>query len=58
LYFQNCFKLDHLFKAVPSLHQDLDFQRHVVLFFLCSVSEGQRWLFVLLILVGLLTITI
>ena len=27
-------------------------------FFLCSVSEGERWLFILLILVELLTITV
>ena len=38
--------------------QDLDFQRNMLSSFLCSVSRSERWLFVLLVLVELLTITV
>jgi hypothetical protein len=46
----------HIFVPVPS--QDLDFQCHISWFFLCSVSQGEMWLFVLLILMELLTVTV
>ena len=38
--------------------QNLDFQHPMLWSFLCSVSEDERWLFVLLILVDLLSITV
>jgi len=44
----------HIF--VPVSSQDLDFQHHMV--FLCSARQRERWLFILLILVELLTIII
>jgi len=37
--------------------QELDFQRHMAWSVLCSMNWCERWLFVLLILVELLTIT-
>ena len=39
----------HIFAAVPS--QDFVFQIHISRFILCSMISGERWLFVLLILV-------
>ena len=56
-------RCDHInrFKSAKFLclskNQDLDFQRHMSCSFLCSMIWGQRWLFVLLVLVELLTIT-
>jgi hypothetical protein len=47
--------LNHI--LVPVLGQYLDVQRHM-LWSLCSVNYGERWLFVLLILMELLAITI
>jgi len=51
-------QIHHIFVSVPSL--DLDFQRCMSCFFLCSMSSAKMssgWLFVLLILVELMTIT-
>ena len=45
--------------VIPVLKQDLDFQNpYVVLFFLCWMSLSERWLFVFLMIVELLTIII
>ena len=41
-----------------SPRHDLYFQRRMSWIFVCSVSEGERWLFVLLIIVELLPITL
>jgi fatty acid desaturase len=39
------------FRACPKRwNQDLDFQGHMSSFYLCSVSEGETWLFILLII--------
>ena len=47
------------FRACPKRwNQDLDFQGHMSSFYLCSVSEGETWLFILLISVEMLTIII